>query len=102
MTISRTSTVGHDSPGRRASAYAPPSPSSSCPAACRPPHSPATSGRSPPWTHRAAATGTTFVDLEVRAGGLRRYETRPSLYLPDRGSERFAQYREEVRSTAPT
>ena len=36
------------------------------------------------------------VDLEVRAGGLRRYETQPNLYLPDRQSERFAQYHEGV------
>ena len=36
------------------------------------------------------------VDLEVRTGGLRRYETRPNLYLPDRRSERFAQYHEGV------
>ena len=36
------------------------------------------------------------VDLELRAGGLRRYDARPSLYLPDRRSERFAQYHEGV------
>ena len=36
------------------------------------------------------------VDFEVRTGGLRRYETRPSLYLPDRRSERFTQYHEGV------
>ena len=36
------------------------------------------------------------VDQEVRAGGLRRYETRPNLYVPDRRSERFAQYHEGV------
>ncbi len=36
------------------------------------------------------------VEREVRAGGLRRYETRPNLYLPDRRSERFAQYHEGV------
>ena len=36
------------------------------------------------------------VEREVRAGGLRRYETRPNLYLPDRRSERFSQYHEGV------
>ena len=36
------------------------------------------------------------VDREIGAGGLRRYETRPNLYLPDRRSERFAQYHEGV------
>ena len=36
------------------------------------------------------------VDFEVRTGGLRRYEARPNLYLPDRRSERFAQYHEGV------
>ena len=36
------------------------------------------------------------VDLEVRAGGLRRYDAQPNLYLPDRRSERFAQYHEGI------
>ena len=36
------------------------------------------------------------VDLELRAGGLRRYDARPNLYLADRRSERFAQYHEGV------
>ncbi len=36
------------------------------------------------------------VELELRAGGLRRYDARPNLYLPDRRSERFAQYHEGV------
>ena len=36
------------------------------------------------------------VDLEVRAGVLRRYETQPNLYLRNRQTERFAQYHEGV------
>ena len=32
------------------------------------------------------------VDRELRTGGLRRYDTQPSLYAPDRLSERFAQH----------
>lgn len=37
-----------------------------------------------------------MVDLESRTGGLRRYETRPNPYLPERRSERFAQYHDGV------
>ena len=36
------------------------------------------------------------VDRELRTGGLRRYDTRPNLYAPDRLSERFAQHHEGV------
>ena len=36
------------------------------------------------------------VDRELRAGGLRRYDSRPNLYLPNRQSERFAQYHEGI------
>ena len=37
-----------------------------------------------------------LVELELRAGGLRRYDARPNLYRPERRSERFAQYHEGV------
>ena len=37
-----------------------------------------------------------FVDRERRAGGLRRYDSQPNLYLPGLQSERFAQYHEGV------
>ena len=36
------------------------------------------------------------VDREIRAGGLRRYDTRPNPYLDDLRSERFAQHHEGV------
>ena len=36
------------------------------------------------------------VDLELRAGGLRRYDAQPNPYLPDRRTERFAQHHEGV------
>ena len=37
-----------------------------------------------------------IVDIELRAGGLRRYDSRPNLYLPGRQSERFGQYHQGV------
>ena len=35
-----------------------------------------------------------IVEREFRAGDLRRYDSQPNLYVPDRQSERFAQYHE--------
>ncbi len=37
-----------------------------------------------------------IVEREFRAGDLRRYDSRPNLYVPGRQSERFAQYHEGV------
>ena len=42
-----------------------------------------------------------FLDQQLRAGGLRRYDSQPNLYLPGLQSERFAQYHEGIRSTVP-